>query len=296
MSNINANNIDGTYPVAGQDNDSQGFRTNFTNIKNNFTYAKSEIEDIQAKAVLKSGLTGETLDNNMAGSVFRGAEIRDLRETRSALGTTSGTLSLDHANGHYYTITTSGSVTLSFTGFPSSGRVGRIKLEINVASTSHTMTLPAAVTKGIKGIGGLNQSTLVLTFGNTGTHIFEFTTQDGGSSIHIEDLSRPRNYIFSGEVETIATTGATSLQTSVTSYTIGGAITSTLAAGLYAGQTKMLVCGTFTSGSMTVTVTNPGWSSSGTGTITFNTVGDSATLVYVGSKWHIIGSNSVTFA
>ena len=66
MSNINASNIDGTYPVAGQDNDSQGFRTNFTNIKNNFTYAKSEIEDIQAKAVLKSGLTGETLDNNMA--------------------------------------------------------------------------------------------------------------------------------------------------------------------------------------------------------------------------------------
>ena len=32
-SNINPNNIDGTYPVAGQDNDSQGFRTNFTNIK-----------------------------------------------------------------------------------------------------------------------------------------------------------------------------------------------------------------------------------------------------------------------
>ena len=28
-SNINPNNIDTTYPVAGQDNDSQGFRDNF---------------------------------------------------------------------------------------------------------------------------------------------------------------------------------------------------------------------------------------------------------------------------
>ena len=293
-SNINASNIDGTYPVAGQDNDSQGFRTNFTNIKNNFTYAKSEIDDLQSKVILKSALTGSALDNNMAGALFRAAEVRDLRETRSALGTTSGTLSLDHANRHYYTVTTSSSITLSFTGLPSSGKLGRIRLEVNVASTAHTMTLPAAVTKGIKGIGGLNPSTLVLTFGATGTHIFEFTTEDGGTTIHINDLSRPRNYIFSGEVETITTTGATSLQTSVTSYTIGGAITSTLAAGLYAGQMKMLVCGTFTSGSMTVTVTNPGWG--GSGTIAFNAVGDAATLVYVDSKWHIVGSNSVTFA
>ena len=38
-SNINPNNIDTAYPVAGQDNDSQGFRDNFTNIKTNFSSA-----------------------------------------------------------------------------------------------------------------------------------------------------------------------------------------------------------------------------------------------------------------
>ena len=37
-SNINANNIDGTFPIAGQDNDSQGFRDNFTNVKTNLNY------------------------------------------------------------------------------------------------------------------------------------------------------------------------------------------------------------------------------------------------------------------
>ena len=50
-SQIITTNIDGTYPVAGQDNDSQGFRDNFTNIKNNFSYAKSEIEDLQNNVV-----------------------------------------------------------------------------------------------------------------------------------------------------------------------------------------------------------------------------------------------------
>ena len=53
-SQVNPNNIDGTYPVAGQDNDSQGFRDNFTNIRNNLVYVKAEVEDLQNKAVLKS--------------------------------------------------------------------------------------------------------------------------------------------------------------------------------------------------------------------------------------------------
>ena len=52
-SNINPNNIDTTYPIAGQDNDSQGFRDNFTNIKTNFQYAEEEIDDLQSKVLLK---------------------------------------------------------------------------------------------------------------------------------------------------------------------------------------------------------------------------------------------------
>lgn len=46
-SNINPNNINGNFPVAGQDNDSQGFRDNFTNILNNFSFAATEIGDLQ---------------------------------------------------------------------------------------------------------------------------------------------------------------------------------------------------------------------------------------------------------
>jgi len=45
---INPSNIDVTYPIAGQDNDTQGFRDNFNNIKNNLTTAKNEITDLQS--------------------------------------------------------------------------------------------------------------------------------------------------------------------------------------------------------------------------------------------------------
>ena len=109
-SNINPNNIDGTYPVAGQDNNSQGFRDNFTNIKTNFQYAEDEINDLQSKVVLKSALTGQTLDNDMLGSLLSNAQIQDFSATRVALGTLSGSVTINYAAGHYQTVTTSGSI------------------------------------------------------------------------------------------------------------------------------------------------------------------------------------------
>ena len=51
-SSIVTTNIDTTYPVAGQDNDSQGFRDNFTNLKTALDTAKTEISDLESKALL----------------------------------------------------------------------------------------------------------------------------------------------------------------------------------------------------------------------------------------------------
>lgn len=46
-SNIVHTTIDAAYPVAGVDNDTQGFRDNFSIIKNNFAAAYTEITDLQ---------------------------------------------------------------------------------------------------------------------------------------------------------------------------------------------------------------------------------------------------------
>ena len=46
-SKIVPSNIDITYPMAGQDNDTQGFRTNFQNIRNNLAQAATEITALQ---------------------------------------------------------------------------------------------------------------------------------------------------------------------------------------------------------------------------------------------------------
>ena len=66
-SKIVPGNVDGTYPKAGQDNSSQGFRDNFTAIKNNFTEAKSEIEDMQTN---KASFPTSRSDWRQAGRAY----------------------------------------------------------------------------------------------------------------------------------------------------------------------------------------------------------------------------------
>ena len=67
-SNINPNTIDTAYPVAGQDNDTQGFRTNFTIIKNNFLTAASEITSLQAYSAAAAQIVGAPLSASSQGT------------------------------------------------------------------------------------------------------------------------------------------------------------------------------------------------------------------------------------
>jgi len=188
-SSINPNNIDGNFPVAGQPNNTQGFRDNFTNIKTNFSTAETEITDLESKGIFKSALTGTTLDNNMSDNLIYAAAIRDFSLVASQLTATSGAITVDYSAGHYQTISTTGSISLNFTNFPSSGAAGMIRLRVDITNTAYTLTLPAAVSQGTTGLQGYAAN--VITFAATGTYEFGFSTLDSGTTITIFDLNRP---------------------------------------------------------------------------------------------------------
>ena len=189
-SQINPLNIDATYPVAGQPNNTQGFRDNFTATQTNFGYAKNEITDLQNKAVLKAALTGTTLDNNMNDALIYAAKIQDFSATAVALTTTSGPVTVNYTTGHYQSVAPStGSISLSFTNWPASGSYGYIRLRIYITNTAYTVTLPAAASQGVAGIQGYAAN--IITFGATGYYEFGFSSIDGGTTITVFDLNRP---------------------------------------------------------------------------------------------------------
>jgi len=195
-SRIVPTNIDGTFPVAGQDNSSQGFRDNFTNTKNNFTFARNEISDLQSKALLTAALDGSTLNNDMAGTQLIRPQLKAWTQALIDLGSISGTATVSFSVGNFQKITAAGAVTLALSGWPSvgaTGGYGAVRVWIVVSDyTTQTLTLPASVSIGVDTITGYNSGTDTITFDANGNYIFDFSSIDGGATYFIADPMRNR--------------------------------------------------------------------------------------------------------
>lgn len=293
---INPNNIDTAYPVAGQDNSTQGFRTNFTNIKQNFEYAEQEINALQTNSAVINGA------NNFNDNTIYAAKLQDIAYTKVTDPAAAGSMVLNFASAQYYSLVTNGSVSVTFSNWPTAGSssVGYMRLQVEVISTAHTLTIAADNTGGgaalinasqLQGYIATNAYTGTITFPAVGYYDFEFTCSDGGAEVTVQQLSHNP---FNATSEDLAASAAASRAVTTSYFSTAAAETATLAAGV-AGQIKVFAMYA-DGGDMVITVTNAGWKTSGTGTITFDTIGDACTLQYINNKWFCIGNNGCVFA
>ncbi len=88
--------------------------------------------------------------------------------------------------------------------------------------------------------------------------------------------------------------GTVDTRSDIIYFTTVAAETATLAAGSNGEIKTFAMLGD--GGDMVITVSNAGWKSLGTGTMTFDNIGDACTLQYIVNKWVCIGNNGVTFA
>lgn len=165
--------IDENYPVAGQDNDSQGFRNNFSIIKDGLATANSEITNLQ--------LTSPKLNvaNNFNGTLIDNAQTNRLFGTVFSITQTTGTTVVDYANGEYQIIGVGGNHSLRFTGFPQAesgnGKYSKIRLELKpvgtVPSQGWNVSLLAAGGGSVTGTVGFDQvgENPVINIGNDPT-------------------------------------------------------------------------------------------------------------------------------
>ena len=133
-SNINDTGVNKDYPVAGQDNDSQGFRDNFNVIKDNFVAAKSEIETLQTNTA-KLNVANDFLTNNISN-----ANLINNSQGYFAGGTINTSQNVNFSNGHYQSFTIGADVTLTLTGWPATGKAGKVILYINNDNVQRTVT------------------------------------------------------------------------------------------------------------------------------------------------------------
>ena len=182
-SKIVPGNVNGTFPTAGQDNSSQGFRDNFSAIKTNFIESKSEIEDLQTNKA-NTNASSDFTDNEVSR-----AKLKDTSETIYAHGSvSSGSVTLNHENGHYQTLSITADTTFAFLNFPS-GALGRIILDITVApSSTGILTFPSAIIKA-DNVTGSDGTSDQITVG-LGRFLYEFMSPDGGTTILMHQLGK----------------------------------------------------------------------------------------------------------
>ncbi len=233
MSNINPQNIDGTYPIAGQDNNSQGFRDNFTNTVNNFTFAAAELTDLQTYAVLKGplgsvGQTG-TPTNVMDYTFITEPQLLKAVETKKDIGSISSgsSFEVDWSQGHFQTvsITTTAGMTFAST-WPTTDLWTRLRLQVT-ATTLSNLTISGTYIENISSIQG-NYAGNVIQLG-TGVYIFELSTYDAGAHVWIQDVLRNYDIVANGASSTFTTVNAGSVN-AVTIGNAGATVTGTTGA------------------------------------------------------------------
>lgn len=219
MSAINTGSINVNYPVPGVNNSSQGFRDNFSGIKNNLDTASNEITDLQNNVILKNALSGITLDNDMSNTLISNALTLGFRNTTYNLGNSlSGPVAIDLNRGDVQYGTVTGNAALGFTGWAPSNTYSSVELILTINNPTIQVSLPSSVTIGTStletytasGPGGY----ITVLGGSIGLespsvlHLV-FSTRDCGITVEVNCLNRPRR--------------ATRLMTTAPSTSIGAA-------------------------------------------------------------------------
>lgn len=168
-SQINVN-----FPVAGQDNDSQGFRNNFSKIQGAFDTASREITNLQVNSVSLNGT------NDFGDNVIRGAAFQDSSDVVNDVGyTTATSITIDYRLGSYQQVSVPpGDYTFNIDNWPPSGKLGTIRVEVTPTTTGTT-------TINFGGpVSALNTlTTLPVTYHQVVPIVWEVFTPDEGAKI-----------------------------------------------------------------------------------------------------------------
>ena len=155
-SNINFAAINENFPVAGQDNDTQVFRDNFSTIRDNFSEAKTEITDLQDNSARTDS------DNDFLYNVVGSLTLQDayLRKKDYGAAIVAGTQDISFKQAMYHVVKIGANTSLSFSEFPTGavdvtglGQIGKATLELYGDGTTRTITFTTTGGTVIKKLG-----------------------------------------------------------------------------------------------------------------------------------------------
>lgn len=126
--------IDEEFPVPGQDNDSQGFRDNFSQIKTALETANGELTDLLTAVARTDGA------NNFNGNNIQNANLLAVSGAIYQPQDFDSDTQVEWNDGVAQKLTISSAITLTFTNFPTGGqKYASTRLILKSNGGSHTV-------------------------------------------------------------------------------------------------------------------------------------------------------------
>lgn len=209
-SNINTN-VDENFPVAGITQSSQGFRDNFSVIKNSLISAKSEIQNLQSKRLVVSGdLTGtSSIIDSGSGTFTLGLNLK----SSGATSGTYNTLSQDvvftvNSKGIITSISSTPKATFPVSGNTSndttitnfgpattSNRTGTLSIQIPTFNVDQYGRIISKSTKTLEGFGlighNMPKGSILVGSGNVPNEQSTFLSTGANGQILTIDSTTP---------------------------------------------------------------------------------------------------------
>jgi hypothetical protein len=182
-SDIISTTIDENFPVAGQDNDSQGFRDNFSIVKNNFAAAKAEMDELLVNAARKD------VNNNFNGLDIIDANLNRVTENVFPIGSISSASDIEYTNGHYQTLRVTSDANsvvtriLTLTEWPESGRYAKVIVQMTGDQGANAANVEFRTTGTGKIFYETDFPQTLSLQSTTDAKIVEFWTIDGGLNV-----------------------------------------------------------------------------------------------------------------
>jgi hypothetical protein len=186
-SNIISGTIDGEFPVAGIDNDTQGFRDNFTIIKAGLQTATSEITALQDNTAKLNA------SNDFNGTNIADANLQLTTEQYHNIGTVVSGLNISFLNGHYQSVIVNldegtSSINFNLADWPDRDGLAKMTVQFFGNNTAKEVTFT------VDGGGTIKKnSTFPTTFvvdSSTDPIIVDFWTYSSGTIVYAEYKGR----------------------------------------------------------------------------------------------------------
>lgn len=176
-----SNSINVNYPVPGQDNDSQGFRTNFSSIQSALTIASDEITNLQVNSVNLNDT------NDFGNNVVKKASLQAVNQVVYEVSTASIigiNIPIDYNNGNYQRIelTNSGTYSITLQNYPTDSSLCKsVRFEI-VRDVGNILINWTGVNEA------LSSPSNSVRYADPGVCVWDIWTTDNGTNLFANEI------------------------------------------------------------------------------------------------------------